>query len=59
MSPIAETLVRMMTAGELRYIETRNGIDHYQIITNKGQEQHDNEMATDQRRLPRTDAATT
>jgi hypothetical protein len=32
MSPIAETLVRMMTAGELRYIETRNGIARYEII---------------------------
>jgi hypothetical protein len=32
MSPIAETLVRMMTAGELRFVETRNGIDHYEII---------------------------
>ena len=31
-SPLEATLTRMIDAGELRYIETRNGIARYEII---------------------------
>lgn len=51
MSPIAETLVRMMTAGELRFVETRNGIDHYEIIRT---ERTDNATADTEQRTATT-----